>query len=70
MTAPSLTHQTPHGALLGLPEQPGGLYSAVIMRGGIAHAVVALREEGGEVLVSGATFYGWVGVLEVIREAD
>lgn len=65
-----ITHQTPHGALLGLPEQPGGLYRAIVMRGGGAHAVTALREDGGEVLVSGATFYGWVALADVIREAD
>lgn len=66
----SLTHQTPHGALLNLPEQPGGLYRAVVMRGGLAHEVVALRMEGGEVLVSGATFYGWVARDALIVEAD
>ncbi len=65
-----ITHQTPHGAPLGLPEQPGGLCRAIVMRGGVAHDVVALREEGGEVLVSGATLYGWVARADVIREAD
>lgn len=70
MSDSSLTHQTPHGALLNLPEQPGGLYRAVVMRGGVAHEVVALREEGSEVLVSSATFYGWVALADVIREAD
>lgn len=50
MTDPmdSITHQTPHGALLNLPE----LYSAVVFAGGLAHGVFVLREEGGAALVS------------------
>lgn len=69
MTDP-IAYQTSHGALLGLPGQLGGLYCAVIMRGGVAHEVVVLQEEDSVVLASGPTFYGWVGVFEAILEAD
>jgi hypothetical protein len=63
-----LTYQTPAGALRGDPPQIGGIRDAVLMRYGVVYPVVVLKEEGDEVLVSGATFFGWVWKDELIEE--
>lgn len=62
-----LTYQTPSGALSGDPPQPGGIREATVMRYGTAHVVMVLKEEADQVLVSGATFYGWIYRSELIE---
>ena len=65
---PPVTYQTVSGGVLGLPERVGGLYTGVIMRGGLAHPITVMEQPDAEglVLVSGATFYGRVPVAQVI----
>ena len=61
-----MKYQTPHGAILNLPEQDGALYLGMVLRDGVWHQIAVLIEDGNRRLVSGATFYGWVGRDEVI----
>lgn len=63
----SLTYQTPSGAVRGDEPQTGGIREATVMRYGAAHPVVMLEEDGDIVLVSGATFYGWIYRSELVE---
>lgn len=69
MNKEAKTYQTPHGAILGEPEQPGALWYGVVRRREW-HAVAVIKEEGEEVLCSGPTFYGWVPIGAIVRDAE
>lgn len=69
MNKAAKTYQTPAGAIDGADELPGALWYGTVYRH-VQHEIAVIREEGGEVLVSGPTFYGWVRRDDVIRDAD
>lgn len=60
-------YPSPSDLAAGRSPQPDWRPDGVILRGGTAHEVSVVREEGDEYLVSGLTFMGWVPKAWLIR---
>lgn len=57
----------PADLAMGLGAPAGWQPDGIVMRRGVAHEVSVVKEENGELFVSGLTFCGWVKPDELIR---
>lgn len=60
----------PADLALGIPAPAGWQPDGIVLRHGNAHEVSIVKEEAGELFVSGLTFCSWIRPEELIREAD
>lgn len=69
LDTPAGYYRAPDGTPAGRLEAGAVLWRGVIRRGYDDHYIDVIKEEGREVLASGATFFGWVQRSEVSVES-
>jgi len=64
--APTRPCPSPSDLAAGRGVPPGWTPDGTILRGGAAHEVAIVKEEGDQYLLSGLTFFGWIRKAELI----